>query len=153
MVHYMTVFARIRNAILNPAWVCFVWIGMNVGISLIETPARFSAPSISRPIALDVGRAVFSALSKAELLALLILLIVVRIASLTARWWSVCALLALILLAQGVWLIPELSSRTDMILAGSQPPPSSAHGIYAALELSKIGLLLFLGFSSLSERR
>lgn len=126
---------------------------MSVGVSLIATPVRFTASSITRPIALDVGRVVFAALSKAEILALVILLIVVRTASLTARWWSVCALLALILLAQGVWLIPELSARTDVILAGGQPPPSSAHGIYATLELSKIALLLFLGFSSLSERR
>lgn len=152
-MHYTTVLHRIRNAILNPAWICFLWVGITVGVSLIATPVRFTAPSITRPIALDVGRVVFNALNKAEILALVILLVIVRAASITGKWWAYCALLALILLAQGAWLIPELAARTDVILAGGVPPPSHAHGIYAALELAKIGLLLIVGFSSLNERR
>jgi hypothetical protein len=144
---------RIRNAILNPAWICFLWVGMTVGVSMIATPVRFTAASITRPIALDVGRVVFAALNKAELAALVMLLIIVRVAGLARKWWAVCAFLALIVLAQGVWLIPELASRTDIIMAGLEPPPSYAHAIYSSLELIKIGLLLFLGFSALTERR
>jgi hypothetical protein len=75
----MSVSRRIRNALLNPAWVCFMWAGMTVGISMIATPVRFTAVSISRPVALDVGRVVFAALNKAELLALVLLLIIVRV--------------------------------------------------------------------------
>lgn len=149
----MTVKARIRNAILDPAWVCFTWVGLSVGISLIETPARFTAATITRPVALDVGRAVFTALNKAELVALVVLLIVVRLAGSTSRWWAVCASLALIVLAQGAWLIPELAARTDLIIAGGEPPASHAHSIYALLEIAKIALLLFLGFSSLAKAR
>jgi len=152
-MHYMTVSGRIRNAILNPAWVCFLWVGLVVGVSMLATPVRFTAPSITRPIALDVGRVVFAALNKAELVALVMLLIIVRVAGLTRKWWAVCALLALIVLAQGVWLIPELAARTDVIIAGGVPAPSYAHAIYSSLELAKIGLLLYLGFSNLSERR
>lgn len=148
----MTVFPRIRNAILNPAWVCFLWVGITVGISIIATPVRFTAPSITRTIALDVGRVVFAALNKVELAALILLLIVVRAAGLTGRWWAICAILALIVLAQGAWLIPELAARTDVIMAGGEPPPSYAHAIYSSLELIKIGLLLFLGFSALTEQ-
>jgi hypothetical protein len=148
----MSVSHRIRNAILNPAWVCFLWIGITVGISMIATPVRFTASSITRPIALDVGRVVFAALNKAELVALVTLLIVVRVTGLTRKWWAICAVLALIVLAQGVWLIPELAARTDIIMAGGEPPPSHAHTIYSSLELAKIGLLLFLGFSTLAEQ-
>ena len=144
---------RIRNAILNPAWICFLWVGMTVGVSMIATPVRFTAASITRPIALDVGRVVFAALNKAELAALVMLLIIVRVAGLARKWWAVCAFLALIVLAQGVWLIPELASRTDIIMAGLEPPPSYAHAIYSSLELIKIGLLLYCGFSNLAERR
>lgn len=149
----MTVSNRIRNAILNPAWVCFLWVGITVGISLIATPVRFTAQSITRPIALDVGRVVFAALNKAELVALVLLLIIVRVAGLARKWWAFCALLALIVLAQGAWLIPELAARTDIIMAGGEPPPSYAHAIYSSLELAKIGLLLFVGFSALTEPR
>jgi hypothetical protein len=107
---------------------------------------------MTRPVALDVGRVVFAALNKAELVALVALLVVVRIAGLTRRWWGFGAILALIVLAQGVWLIPELAARTDIIIAGNEPPASHAHAIYSMLELAKIGLLLFLGFSTLTER-
>lgn len=151
-MHYMTVAARIRNALLNPAWVCFLWVGITAGISLIATPVRFSAASITRPVALDVGRVVFVALNKVELVALILLLLIVRIAGLSRRWWAVCALLALIVIAQGVWLIPELAARTDIIMSGGEPPPSYAHAVYSSLELVKIGLLLFFGFSALTER-
>ena len=148
----MSVSQRIRNALLNPAWVCFTWVGMTIGISMIATPVRFTAISITRPVALDVGRVVFAALNKAELLALVVLLVIVRVSDRSRELWAWCGILILIVLAQGVWLIPELASRTDIIMAGGELPPSSAHAIYSSLELVKIGLLLFLGFSSLAKR-
>ena len=148
----MSVSQRIRNALLNPAWICFVWAGMTVGISMIATPVRFTAESITRPVALDVGRVVFAALNKAELLALVLLLVVVRVSGRSREMWAWCAVLIIIVLAQGAWLIPELAARTDIIMSGGEPPPSSAHAIYSALEIIKIGLLLFLGFTSLAKR-
>ena len=152
-MHYMCVAHRIRNALLNPAWVCFTWVGMTVGISMIATPVRFTAVSITRPVALDVGRVVFAALNKAELVALVVLLVIVRTSARTRELWAWCSVLVLIVLAQGVWLIPELAARTDIILGGGKPPVSYAHAIYSTLELAKIGLLLVLGFRSLAERQ
>ena len=151
LVHYMAVNARSRNALLNPAWICFIWVGITVGVSMLATPVRFTAASITRPVALDVGRVVFAALNKVELVALVLLLIVVRVAGLARRWWALGAALTLIVLAQGLWLIPELSVRTDIIMAGGEPPPSNAHAIYSSLELVKIGLLLYCGFTSLAR--
>jgi hypothetical protein len=66
--------------------------------------------------------------------------------------WAWCSVLVLIVVAQGAWLIPELAARTDIILAGREPPPSYAHAIYSTLELAKVAVLLFLGVRSLSER-
>jgi len=149
----MSVALRIRNALLNPAWVCFIWVGMTVGVSMIATPVRFTATSITRPIALDVGRVVFAALNKAEFVALVLLLLIVRVSDRTRELWAWCSILILIVLAQGAWLIPELAARTDIIVAGGEPPTSYAHAIYSSLELAKIGLLLFLGFRSLAERQ
>ena len=151
-MHYMSVQRRIRNALLHPAWVCFTWVGLTVGISVLATPVRFTAESITRPVALDVGRVVFAALNKAELAALVLLLIVVRLSGRSTTWWAWCGFLVLIVLAQGAWLIPELAARTDVILSGGTPPPSNAHAIYSTLELIKIGVLLFLGFRSLAEK-
>ena len=46
----------------------FVWAGLVVGISFIEAPVKFTAPSLPLSVGLDVGRHVFAALNRAELL-------------------------------------------------------------------------------------
>ncbi|MDJ0712341.1 MAG: hypothetical protein QNJ14_18275 [Woeseiaceae bacterium] len=147
----MSVQGRIRNALLNPTWVCFAWFGLTAGVSLLATPVRFTAESITRPVALDVGRVVFAALNKAELAALVLLLVTVRLSGRSSTWWAWCSFLILVVLAQSAWLIPELSARTDLILEGGTLPPSNAHAIYSTLELAKIGVLLYLGFRGLAE--
>ncbi len=122
---------------------------MTAGISLLETPVRFMAPTITRPVALDVGRVVFAALNKAELVALLILLLVVRLSGRARELWIQCSALILIILAQSMWLLPQLSARSQQIVAGVEPAPSMLHGTYSILELLKLLLLLYLGFRSL----
>jgi hypothetical protein len=141
---------RLLTIIRNPAWVCFTWFGMTAGVSLLATPARFSAETITRAIALDVGRVVFAALNKAELVALIILLLIVRASPAARKLWYFAAVLALILILQGEWLLPELAARTDQIIAGIEPAPSIAHAAYSVLELTKLGILVVLGFRALS---
>jgi hypothetical protein len=138
-------------AIANPAWACFAWFGMTAGISLLESPARFTAGTLSRAAALDLGRVVFSLLNKAELIALVIVLIIVRVSGQGRRYWAECAMLALIMMAQSVWLLPALSARSLQIVAGGEPGPSFVHAAYATLELLKLALLLVLGFRSLAH--
>ncbi len=133
----------------NPAWLCFVWFGMTAGISLLEAPIKFTAPTLTRPIALDVGRVVFEALNKAELVALILLLVLVRLSGKARELWGYCAVIVLIMMAQSVWLLPLLSSRADLIVSGIEPAPSIAHAAYAVTELSKLLLLLVLGFRSM----
>jgi len=140
---------RFLTVLKNPAWICLIWFGMTAGVSLLATPVRFSAATITRPIALDVGQVVFAALNKAELIALVLLLIVVRVSGRAKSLWAGCAALALILLTQAMWLLPELSARTQQIIAGAEPAPSYVHGAYSILELSKLILLLYLGFRSM----
>ena len=140
---------KISSALLNPAWVCFVWFGMTAGVSMLATPARFAAPLVTRVIALDIGRVVFAVLNKAELIALILLLIVVRVSNRSRRWWVFSALLVLIVLAQSIWLLPELADRTAQIISGIEPAPSIAHAAYSSLELIKLGLLFCLGMSAL----
>ena len=143
---------ELSRALKNPAYVCFIWFGMTAGISLLATPVRFTAPLITRPVALDIGRVVFAALNKAELIALLILLIVVRVSGRAKQLWMQCSALILILLAQSVWLLPQLAERSQQIIAGFEPASSMLHGSYSVLELLKLALLLYLGFRSLQLR-
>ena len=139
-------FSRLIADIRNPGWLCFVWFGLTAGISLLEAPVRFTAASLTRAVALDVGSVVFSALNKAELVALILLLTLVRLSGKARDWWASCSLLVAILLAQSIWLLPELSARAQQIIAGTEPAPSIAHGAYATLELLKLATLLFMGF-------
>ncbi len=139
------------SALRNPAWICFTWFGLTAGISLLEAPVKFTAPLLTRPVALDVGRVVFAALNKAELALLVILLILVRISAQYRKLLVATAILTLIVLAQSFWLLPELSQRALMIASGTEPAASPAHAAYAVLELVKLGLLLFLGFRTLKS--
>lgn len=142
---------RIIEVIRNPAWLAFTWFGMTAGISLLATPVRFSVTSMSRPVALDVSRTVFTALNKAEFVALILLLIIIRTSGRAKDLWAFGAILALILIVQSLWLLPELSARTDQIIAGVEPSGSFAHGAYSVLELCKLGLLALLGLRSMAE--
>jgi len=148
-----TLAARIRVALSNPGWVCLAWFGMTAGVSLLAVPAQFGAPSATRAVSLDVARTIFTTLNKAELIALVVLLIVVRVSGNARRWWAGASVLALIVLMQTVWLLPELAERSRMILAGTEPPPSIAHAAYSTLELVKLGLLLVLGLAAITPSK
>lgn len=137
------------DIVRSPAWISLIWFGMTVGVSMLATPVRFTASTITRPVALDVGRVVFAALNKAEFVALIILLILVRASALTRTFLAPAFGLALILLAQATWLLPELSARTDLIIAGVEPGSSIAHAAYSILELTKLLLLVYVGIKSL----
>ncbi len=146
-----TAAARVRTALSNPGWVCLTWFGMTAGVSLLTVPALFTSSAATRAVLLDVARVTFTALNKAELVALIILLVVVRVSGNARRWWAVCSVLALIMLLQTAWLLPELAERSRMILSGTEPPPSIAHAAYSTLELAKLGLLLILGLAAISR--
>lgn len=131
------------------AVVCFVWAGMVLGISFLEAPVKFQAPSLTLPVGLDVGRHVFAAFSKVELgWALLVLLLAVR--SRPER--AVRVSLAVVLVVVGVqalWLLPVLDARVEVFLAGGRPRPSPHHLIYIALEGLKLVGLAFTGIRCL----
>lgn len=124
--------------------VATIWFGMLLGVSFLATPAKFLAPSLSLPVALDVGRHTFSVFNKGEWL-----LSVAMIATLLVgdrNWQSMSAMGVVILLvaAETFWLLPLLDHRVGMIIAGHQPPPSNLHNLYIAFELGKLLALAFV---------
>jgi hypothetical protein len=118
---------------------------------MLTVPMLLSSAVASRAVSLDVARVIFTALNKAELVALVTLLIVVRVSGNARKWLAVSSVLAFIILLQTVWLLPELADRARMILSGAEPPPSIAHAAYSTLELVKLGMLLILGLSAISR--
>jgi hypothetical protein len=57
---------------MNPALavatgVTFVWLGMVLAISFLETPLKFHAPEVTLRVGLGIGRVVFRALNAAAI--------------------------------------------------------------------------------------
>jgi hypothetical protein len=122
----------------------FLWLGLVLGISVIETPLKFKAPGITTALGLGIGRLVFHALNIVELaIACVLVIVVVR----QAPDWPLVLLGAVItiLLVQAFWLRPLLDDRAVRIIAGEDVPPSALHVAYIALEGVKLVALPVLG--------
>lgn len=126
---------------------CLLWAGLLTGVSFLATPIKFRAPSLTMPVALDVGRQTFGAFNKVEWLAVVIgLFLLLRPRGRQPRAVTMSlGVAAVIVLLQSVWLLPILDARVTRILAGQNPPDSPLHWIYIGLEVVKLGALLGAG--------
>jgi hypothetical protein len=123
-----------------------VWAGAALGVAFVATPAKFLAPSLSLPVALDVGRHTFAVYDRLELAVLVGLFGLGIWSQDRRRWYAVLLLPAAIILAEALWLLPALDLRVGEILAGrSADNRSSLHAIYIAAEGLKILALLVAG--------
>ena len=89
--------------------VALVWAGMVLGVSFLVTPVKFLAPSLPRPVALDVARHTFWTFGWVEM-ALTALLGLSAVAP--ARQHPLALAPGLIVMAQALWLRPRLG-RAD----------------------------------------
>jgi hypothetical protein len=124
-----------------------LWAGMIVAISFLESWVKFRAPTLTKPIGLDVGRTVFRFFHTAQCGLFLILVVLSILAQATAIQWTAIIILAGILALQLAWLFPKLSQRVDIIQAGNMPAHSSIHTVYGILEVMKLFILVALGWS------
>ena len=143
----MTNHADIRVINVLALAIVVLWIGLLAGVSFLATPAKFLAPSLTLPLALDVGRRTFAIFNKMEwLLAVAALLVVLlsRPRSGIAIAGSVIA--ALLVALEAAWLLPALDQRVGLIIAGQQPPASNLHNIYIGIEVAKLLVLVVISF-------
>ena len=123
-----------------------LWAGLVLGGSLIAAPAKFQAPSLELPVALEVGRAQFLWVGYAEAAccgAMVALLVVSALRGELQRLALILALSAMLLLAvQRLALMPLLNERTDAIIAGSIVPPSQLHLVFIILEILRLAILI-----------
>ncbi|MCD0486356.1 hypothetical protein LO771_29230 [Streptacidiphilus sp. ASG 303] len=120
------------------AALCSVWLGALVAISFLEAPLKFRAPGMTVPVALSVGRLVFAALNRMELL----LLAAAVAAGLGCGRAAVLALPAVLLLAQVLLLRPRMDRRAVRVIAGEPVPRSRLHVAYVAAEGAKAVVLV-----------
>jgi hypothetical protein len=133
------------------AAVTFVWLGMVLAISFLETPLKFRAPGVTTPIGLGIGRLVFRALNRAE--AVLALAVIGAVLAGGARLTVIVltAVAAALLTLQITLIRPRLSRRTSQILAGANLSRSRTHLCYVAAEAAKVIALAALGISLLTR--
>jgi hypothetical protein len=123
----------------------FVWLGMVVAISFIETPLKFRAPGVTLPIGLGIGRLVFRVLNACELALAAVLVASFAIKAPTTGIAVAVAVAVVTLLAQVLAVRPRLTRRSDTVLAGGAGPRSRAHWAYVGLEIVKMIALLIAG--------
>ena len=127
----------------------FTWLGMVLAISFLEAPLKFRAPGVTIPLGLGIGRLVFRALNRAELVLLALVLVGVALDPRPLLIVGTSALTAL-LAVQLAAVRPALNRRSDRVLAGEELPRSHGHLVYVVLELVKVALLIAVGTSALA---
>lgn len=132
---------RAYSAIFTAMFVVsLLWLGLLLGVSFLATPVKFMAPSLSLSVALDVGRQTFTVFNMIEAL-LSVTLVSLALTSRHSRPMIVAVVMVVLVVLQRFWLLPVLDARVETILQGEQPPPSSLHEVYIAVDVVKLGLL------------
>lgn len=128
-----------------------VWAGIVIGVSLIATPAKFQAPSLTMQAGLEVGRYTFRMLGRVELCFLILTIAAATLARPGRVTTVILTLIVAIVALQRLWLLPYLDSRVSDIIAGAAPTFSIQHVIYTGMEIGKATLLIacaVIGFRS-----
>lgn len=126
-----------------------LWAGAILGISL-ESWAKFKAKTLTRLVALDVGRTVFNAFQKAQIVFLIAIFILGIFSKLILSNWLIVFFIAMLLSAQIIFLYPILNKRINLIIQGENVEKSSAHSLYGILEILKLSALIFLSVNLLN---
>lgn len=130
-----------------------LWAGMVAGISFLEAPLKFTAPHITVPLGVGIGRVVFHALNKAEITLCAVAFSSAVYLGVPRRVWQGLGLLAGLLVGQTFWLLPALDVRAEALLSGHTPPANSLHPLYIGAEALKLLLLLGTAASAFRTQR
>ncbi len=127
----------------------FLWIGFVGAISFMEAWLKFQEPTLTLSVGLGIGKIVFNALNKVELvLAIFILLTLYRASKKIFLWRNLLFLIPLaILIFQTLILLPILDTRAIAIIENKPVPISNAHLYYIGLEVIKVTTLFIYGIN------
>lgn len=77
-----------KYKMVNMSVISFTWVGMILGISILEGPLIFQAQDITLALGLGVDKFVFGAFTKIEILYSLILVSILLMTGLRIRIWA-----------------------------------------------------------------
>jgi hypothetical protein len=130
-----------------------LWAGVLIGVSFLAAPAKFGAPGLSLPVAMEVGRREFGALNLAEIGLALVTVALAAYARPERTIWLGLGLAAIIVVLQWLWLLPVLDARAELIIQGETPEPAPWHALYIGAEVVKLLALLVIGWLALWRPR
>jgi len=128
----------------------FTWLGLVLGISFLEAPLKFRAPGVTLRLGLGIGRLVFAALNRIEVVLAIAVWVTLLVGSRSPAALTAAGAVVLVLLVQLTAVRPALTRRSDRVLAGEDGPRSRAHLGYVGLEVVKVVALVALGASALT---
>jgi hypothetical protein len=100
----------------------FLWLGMVLAISFLEAPVKFRTPGLDLRTGLAIGRTVFRALNRVEA-AWAIVIAACLLADPASSTTSVAAIASItVLVLQLAVVRPALNRRSNLVLAGGDPP-------------------------------
>ena len=121
-----------------------IWAGMLIAIDGIEAPLKFTAPGITIPLGLGIGRLVFTAMNAAELALAAVWLASLLVPRRAPRSeWIPLAAASAILLVKIAAIRPLLWGHTDAVLSGSSSGGSAIHLAYIGADLLLGAVLLW----------
>ena len=131
--------------------VTFVWLGMVAAISFLEAPMKFRATNVTLQIGLGIGRLVFRALNRVEIVFAIVIEAVIVARPPAVGVIAAFAIALATLAAQLAVVRPRLNRRSDKVLAGLNAPRSRGHYAYIGLEVVKVIALVVAGTLLLSS--
>ena len=140
------------NAIL------LTWSGIVIGVSFMDAPRKFKTPSLTRKVALDVGRTLFKLLHQVERIFLITSTSIIFKLYYNQREQKINettdiksimilqGLITSIVLFQQLWISPILFQRAELIISGKEPKKSNMHIFYPISEVIKLCALITSAF-------
>ena len=127
--------------------VIFLWLGIFIAVSFLETPIKFQVPGMTLPVALELGKLMFGISTDIQLgLMVFIFFILIKERKLHNRFEFITfGFISILLLLEKFWMLPVLDARADLLSAGKAAPPSELHYYFIYAESAKLILLVLFG--------
>ncbi len=127
--------------------IIFIWAGFILSISFFESWVKFRAAGVTMPVALSIGKLIFTILNRIEWVFVLLLGGFFYFFKIQAPQLLVYLLvmIVVILLVQTFWLLPVLNARAVSQINGKEVAASKLHMWFVVLEFFKLLFLLLSG--------
>ncbi len=129
--------------------VACVWLGMVLAISFLEAPLKFRAPGVTLVLGLGIGRVVFAALNRVEVVLAVAVVLAAALGPHPLALVAAGAVAVVVLVAQLALVRPVLVRRSNRVLHGEVAGRSRAHHAYIGLEVVKVLALVVLAWAAL----